>query len=85
MSNTTPDLTSVFSKYTGQVLLDPNRMTCDMDSVIEKIRDEAAQLRLRVRVEYPDSLFTTDIRHDRLRVLVNGDAGVLKITGFKIG
>lgn len=91
MTSTTLDLTKVFGKYVGQVLLDPNRMTSDtggetdMEMVVEKIRHDAAQHHLRVHIQYPDEMFVAEQRSDRLRVLVDRDAGVLKISGFKLG
>jgi len=91
MNNPALDLTATFGKYVGQVLLDPNRMSSDtlgetdMEMVIEKIRHDAAQHHLRVHIQYPDEMFAAEQRSDRLRVLVNHQAGVLKISGFKLG
>ncbi len=78
-------LTQVFGKYTDQTVLNPNRITCDVDMVVAAIREEAAEHGLEVQMDYPDQTSTTDFCNDRLRVSVKDDGGVLKVAGFTIG
>lgn len=49
------DLKAIFGKYAGQALLDPMRVTCDMDPVLEDMKIAASHVGLTVRVGWPDS------------------------------
>lgn len=85
MGNNVQSLTQVFGKYTDQIILNPKRITCDVDMVVASIREEAAEHGLELQMEYPDHTAPTDVRDDRLRVSVKDDGGILKVAGFTIG
>lgn len=78
-------LKEIFGRFSGQTILNPQRLTCDTDTVVEAIRAEAAEHGLDVLVEYPGTPKIPDTRQDRLRVELNNDCGVYKVRGFRIG
>lgn len=85
MDRNIQSLTQIFGKFSGQTILNPNRMTCDVDMVLEEIRAEAEQHGLDVLVEYPGAQNIPDSRQDRLRVELNNDRGTYKVRDFRIG
>jgi len=85
MSYTAPDLKKIFGQYTGQTLKNPNRLTCDVDTVLEGIKATADQHKLGLRVMYPGHRFTQEVNLNRVKVRVQDDGGVLKVSGFSIG
>ena len=62
------DLTTIFGKYAGQPLLDPMRVSCDVDPVIEDMQLAATHVGLTVRMRWPDS--HADQRYNMHRVNV---------------
>jgi hypothetical protein len=78
-------ISEAFAKFAGKALLNPERMTCDVDTVLEDLRTEAAEVYgLDVHVEFPGKN-APDMRDDRLLVAVKKEGSVYKIADFKIG
>lgn len=84
MDQNIQSLKQIFGKFSGQPLLNPDRLTCDVDPVVEAIREEAAQHGLEVLVEFPGKPRIPDTRQDRLRVEVNNDCGTYRVRDFRI-
>lgn len=64
------DLKAIFGKYAGQALLDPMRVTCDIDPVLEDLKAAATHVGLTVRVKWPDSMGDTRYNMQRMNVPV---------------
>jgi hypothetical protein len=77
-------LSQAFAKFSDKTLLNPNRVTSDVDTVAEEIREEAEQYGLEVCFEFPDQT-VTDVRDDRLLVAVKNEGGMFKVNGFNGG
>jgi len=49
------DLKAIFGQYAGKALLDPMRVTCDIDPVLEDMRMAASHVGLSVTVRWPNA------------------------------
>ncbi len=81
------DLSAIFGKFAGQQVKDPNRLTADIDTVAEQMRDTAKQHGLTLRLKFPGMMYTQDAKPNRVNADVEKDAnGALRIKGnFRIG
>ncbi len=81
------DLTAIFGKFAGQPLKDPRRLTADIDTVAEQMRDTAKQHGLTLRLKFPGMMHTQDAKPNRVNADVERDAaGKFSVKGnFRIG
>jgi hypothetical protein len=81
------DITSLFNKFAGKELKDPNRLTTDIDNTFHEMQQIASNHGYKLRVFFPGDRGTTDARPDRVNVYVENNAeGRLIIQNrFKIG
>ena len=81
------NLTAIFGKFAGQPLKDPRRLTADIDTVAEQMREIAKQHGLTLRLKFPGMMHTQDARRDRVNADVERDAaGNFRVKGnFRIG
>jgi len=75
MSKPKPNLTAIFGKYVGQTLKDPDRITCDMDSVLLAMQADATKNGLELRVLFPGKMADFGNNSNRANVFVEQDAG----------
>ena len=75
MSKPKPNLTAIFGKYVGQTLKNPDRITCDMDTVLMGMEADATKNGLELRVLFPGKLADFGNNPNRANVIVEQDSG----------
>ena len=83
----TPDLKKIFGKFAGKELRDPNRLTTDIDSVLAQMETAAQKNGLKLRVWFPGTIGTMELRSDRVNAHVDqGADGKFRVSNkFEIG
>ena len=81
------DLAAIFGHFAGQPLKDPKRLTADIDTVAEQMRETAKQHGLTLRLKFPGMMYTQDAKPSRVNADVERDAkGGFRVKGnFRIG
>lgn len=81
-----PNITAVFNQFAGKTLLNPGRITADVDTVLMEMEDVAKANGVRLRVLFPDRMHTMDYRTDRINAhVVENPNGTYTISSFNIG
>lgn len=67
-------LSKIFGKFAGQALLDPNRLTCNMDPVLMEMDTEARKNGLQLRFLFPGAGATDDMQLNRVNAFAEKNA-----------
>ena len=80
------NLNKIFGKFAGRELLDPKRMTCEEDPVIEEMQVEAAKNSLTLQVLFPNTGSDCSFNPNRVNAVVEkGADGKYRVSTFDLG